>query len=113
MKSIAIFNNKGGVGKTTLLANLASYLALRKERRVLIVDADPQCNITQLLFSDDEVDELYSSKATFTIDSVIRPLATGKGYSQQLRPIERPEYGLKILERISAGLNRGFPGRFG
>jgi cellulose biosynthesis protein BcsQ len=97
MKSIAIFNNKGGVGKTTLPANLASYLALRKERRVLIVDADPQCNITQLMFSDAEVDGFYSDKETFTIDKVIHPLAIGKGYVRQLRPIERPEYGLEIL----------------
>jgi cellulose biosynthesis protein BcsQ len=57
MKSIAIFNNKGGVGKTALLANLASYLALRKDRQVLVVDADPQCNVTQLMFSDDDIDE--------------------------------------------------------
>ena len=70
MKSIAIFNNKGGVGKTTLLANLASFLGLVKNRKVLIVDADPQCNITQLLFSDEEVDRLYSDKMTFTIDKI-------------------------------------------
>jgi len=97
MKSIAIFNNKGGVGKTTLLANLASYLALEKERRVLIVDADPQCNATQLMFADSEVDKLYSDKETFTIDKIIHPLATGKGYAKTISPISRPEYGLEIL----------------
>jgi cellulose biosynthesis protein BcsQ len=97
MKSIAIFNNKGGVGKTTLLANLASYLALKKDRRVLIIDADPQCNVTQLMFSDAEVDKLYNDKNTFTIDKVIHPLATGKGYAEELLPISREEYGLEIL----------------
>jgi cellulose biosynthesis protein BcsQ len=97
MKSIAIFNNKGGVGKTTLLANLASFLALRKNRRVLVVDADPQCNVTQLLFTDAEVDKLYSNRDTFTIDKIIHPLATGKGYAEKISPIERPEYGLEIL----------------
>lgn len=49
MKSITVFNNKGGVGKTTVLCNLAAYLALRRNKKVLIVDADPQCNATNYL----------------------------------------------------------------
>ncbi len=59
MKSIAIFNNKGGVGKTTLLCNLAAFLATERRRKVLVVDADPQCNATQLTFDDEETEELY------------------------------------------------------
>lgn len=97
MKSIAVFNNKGGVGKTTLLANLASYLALKKSRDVLIVDADPQCNVTQLMFSDVEVDKLYGSRETFTIDKIIHPLATGKGYSKDILPQKRIDFGLEIV----------------
>ena len=42
---ISIFNNKGGVGKTTLLWNLADSIA-RKGKRVLMVDFDPQCNLS-------------------------------------------------------------------
>jgi cellulose biosynthesis protein BcsQ len=97
MKSIAVFNNKGGVGKTTLLVNLASYLAEHKKRNVLIVDADPQCNATQLMFTETEVDELYSDKETFTVDKIVHPLATGKGYSKNIAPIRRPDFGLSIL----------------
>lgn len=45
MKIIALFNNKGGVGKTTLCYHLGCALG-ELEKKVLLVDLDPQCNLT-------------------------------------------------------------------
>jgi cellulose biosynthesis protein BcsQ len=87
---ISIFNHKGGVGKTTLTINIAAALAARG-KRVLIVDADPQCNSTSYLIEATVVDELLEdsdSESGKTLWSAIRPLAEGIGDISDIEPIE-------------------------
>jgi cellulose biosynthesis protein BcsQ len=97
MKSVAFFNNKGGVGKTTLVTNLAAYLALEEHKKVLIVDADPQCNATQVMFSDNFIDKKYSSKSGFSIYKIVQPLAAGKGYSADIIPDFSGRFGVDVI----------------
>ncbi len=49
---ISFINMKGGVGKTTLTIGIADYLANYKNKKVLVIDADPQFNATQGLLEE-------------------------------------------------------------
>lgn len=90
MTSIVVFNNKGGVGKTTLLCNLASYLKIRLGKNVLVVDTDPQCNATAYMLPYQQLDQIYSSGKE-TIYEIIKPLQRGKGFKQGKLPIIKSE----------------------
>ncbi len=90
MKSIVFFNNKGGVGKTTLVCNVASFLSIHKSKRVLLVDADPQCNATQALLSDEMCEEIYfkNNSDLLTLFDYLAPIEEGgTTISKDIRPL--------------------------
>jgi chromosome partitioning protein len=114
---IAIANQKGGVGKTTTTVNLGASLAA-SERRVLIVDLDPQGNATSGLgLRKDDVEagvyDLFCGDAS--LDSLIRSTEIAfldvlpstrdlAGASVELVDVERREHRLK--EALAAGVER-------
>lgn len=78
MKTIAFFNNKGGVGKTTLSANLSAFFVDRLDKKVLVLDCDPQANITQLAVSDEKWETYYGlNPSRQTIKDIFSPIVDG------------------------------------
>ena len=61
----AFMNLKGGVGKTTLAANLGHELAEQQKAPVLLVDTDPQCNLTQVFYRSDQLDQIHTDRTVF------------------------------------------------
>ena len=90
MKTLAIFNHKGGVGKTTLAVNAADAL-VDLGFRVMLVDADPQCNLTSFYLPEKELDELLGESDEVTggtIWSAIKPVIDGKGPIKEIEAYE-------------------------
>jgi cellulose biosynthesis protein BcsQ len=75
MKTIAFFGLKGGVGRTTIVYNLAWMLAERG-LRVLAVDLDPQANLTALSLGEDRAMALWTQGVYGTISAALAPLLT-------------------------------------
>ncbi len=80
LKTIAFFNNKGGVGKTTLVYHLAAMLADRGIR-TLAVDLDPQANVTSMFLDEERLEAVWpdSTEHENTIYGVLRPIIRGIG----------------------------------
>jgi chromosome partitioning protein len=108
-QTVAFANQKGGVGKTTTVVNLASYLALAGDR-VLVIDLDPQGNATSGLGIDrNRSESVYDAVidavalADLAIDTAVDGLALVPssialaGAEVELAPIEQRERRLARL----------------
>jgi len=84
---VTLFNNKGGVGKTSTLYNL-SHMFAKRGKRVLAVDLDPQANLTSLSLSDDQLDKLWdSSNPEYqTIFHAVQPVIDATGDIRFISP---------------------------
>lgn len=97
MKAVCFFTNKGGVGKTTLLCNLAGYLAKKRNMKVAVVDADPQANATQYMFGDDFLEEVYDLDTKETVYDYVRPVTQGKGFQANLHLEKSANFGVDVV----------------
>ena len=79
MKTIAFFNNKGGVGKTTLVYHIACTIA-EQGQTVLAVDLDPQANLTSMFLSEDQLEILWpDGEHPQTVYGALSPIIRGLG----------------------------------
>jgi chromosome partitioning protein len=79
MKTIAFFNNKGGVGKTSLVYHLA-WMYADLGLSVIAADFDPQANLTSMFLEDDRLEELWETRGSkTTVYGALKPLLHGTG----------------------------------
>ncbi len=79
MTTVAFFNNKGGVGKTSLVYHLA-WMYADLGVGVIAADLDPQANLTSMFLDDYQAEELWSPEPPRkTIQGALMPLMQGTG----------------------------------
>jgi cellulose biosynthesis protein BcsQ len=79
MKTVAFFNNKGGVGKTSLVYHLA-WMFADHGVKTLAVDFDPQANLTAMFLNEDRLESMWpDDEHPDTAYGAIRPILRGTG----------------------------------
>lgn len=95
---IAFFNNKGGVGKTSLVYHLA-WMYFDLGLKVIAADLDPQANLTAAFLDEDRLEEIWDDDNTNSHNTVFRcvkPLLSGIG-DVTTPTLEKIEDGLSLL----------------
>jgi chromosome partitioning protein len=86
MKTIAFFNNKGGVGKTSLVYHLA-WMFADLGHRVIAADLDPQANLTSMFMDEEQIESLFPANGSMrTVLGVVQPLLKRRGDIQDAEP---------------------------
>jgi chromosome partitioning protein len=78
MKVVALFNNKGGVGKTSLAYHLA-WMFSERGIRTIAADYDPQANLTSVCLTEDRLQQIWSKSPRSSVLGAIGPLKKGIG----------------------------------
>lgn len=87
--TLTLYNNKGGVSKTTTLFNIGAFLA-KSGKKVLFVDADSQCNLTELFFASNEkyFDDPNSKLPGDSLLDIFKPRLSGEAARIDVEEIE-------------------------
>lgn len=114
MKVVSVINYKGGVGKTTITANLASEM-VRRKKRVLVIDLDPQTNLTFSYIKVEKWRSEYEKNRTikYWFDSIIdgtKPIPTFKELIVKNNGVDLICSHLGLIDvdiELAAGLSAG------
>lgn len=97
MKIISVFNNKGGVGKSTLSFHLGKALGLMG-KRVLFVDLDPQCNLTISAIREGELEKIWQEEDAYIDDFEDARRKNPEDFSRIISEIRSIHFLLKPAE---------------
>lgn len=85
MKTVALFNNKGGVGKTSLVYHLG-FMFAELGHRVVFADLDPQANLSTMCVTERRLESIWSLTPRPTIYGAIERLRRGVGDVERVAP---------------------------
>lgn len=85
--TVAFFNNKGGVGKTSLVYNLGHMLAMTGHNTML-VDLDPQSNLTAYCYTENQLDSVFRADDPASVYNALDDFIAGRGGLGEVRPFQ-------------------------